>query len=927
MSNESEQLAWDFDGLTGASTNADDSKDERNGEPDIAIVANEGIARFPSGSEQWVAVLQATDEDALRLNRLDVSGMEADTAARLWAKVAAWVESDQIAYYIDDAPVSSDAAYDARLRCLQRLEAAFPTLDNPQSPTRRVGGTFSNDFVSVRHPSRMMSLDDVFSIEELHDWYDGVLRGLDWPEGKPLPMSCEVKIDGLALNLIYRHGVLEQGLTRGDGVTGEDITLNVRTIGTIPANLAGPAEDIPDFVEIRGEVFMRWDDFRRLNDEQEDAGREPFANPRNAAAGSLRQKDPRITATRRLSFYAHGIGRLEWGAGHAGHDEINDQSEAYGLYTKWGVPVSPHNRTVASFAEVLDMIDYYGEHRGDIEHALDGIVVKVDDLALQRSLGATSRAPRWAIAYKYPPEEVNTELLDITVQVGRTGRVTPVAMLKPVHVAGSTVARTTLHNPFEVKRKGILIGDTVVVRKAGDVIPELVGPVLERRKGRESELREFVMPEHCPSCGAKLAPAKEGDKDIRCPNVESCPAQLTERVISLGMRKAFDIEHLGDQSAIALTNPEENRPDSVATFAPNITEILVAPGEEPEEYEPVEGVELPPVQTPVLSSEAGIFDLTAADLKDVRVWREAPIIEVREVMGNNGRKRKVRKRIGGSGLWHQVPAFWTTAAPAPKMRKKAGAENTDGVESAESPLVARYPGFNVPDDAVVVREETKTSRSGETTITPIIVKPAENTRKMLEEIDKAKQADLWRVLVALSIRRLGPPTARLIASAMGSLDAISKASVDDLTQIDGVGPEIAESVVHWFAAAREPGDWRGQTLTAWRAAGVGVGEAAKSSLPQTLAGKTVVVTGSLEGFSRDSAKEAIVERGGKAASSVSKKTDYVVVGANAGSKAAKAEELGIPMLDEAQFELLLAGEYGVDVAESTDDGVIEEELD
>lgn len=927
MSNESEQLAWDFDGLAGASANADDSKDERNGEPDIAIVANEGIARFPSGSEQWVAVLQATDEDALRLNRLDVSGMEADTAARLWAKVAAWVESDQIAYYIDDAPVSSDAAYDARLRCLQRLEAAFPTLDNPQSPTRRVGGTFSNDFVSVRHPSRMMSLDDVFSIEELHDWYDGVLRGLDWPEGKPLPMSCEVKIDGLALNLIYRHGVLEQGLTRGDGVTGEDITLNVRTIGTIPANLAGPAEDIPDFVEIRGEVFMRWDDFRRLNDEQEDAGREPFANPRNAAAGSLRQKDPRITATRRLSFYAHGIGRLEWGAGHAGHDEINDQSEAYELYTKWGVPVSPHNRTVASFAEVLDMIDYYGEHRGDIEHALDGIVVKVDDLALQRSLGATSRAPRWAIAYKYPPEEVNTELLDITVQVGRTGRVTPVAMLKPVHVAGSTVARTTLHNPFEVKRKGILIGDTVVVRKAGDVIPELVGPVLERRKGRESELREFVMPEHCPSCGAKLAPAKEGDKDIRCPNVESCPAQLTERVISLGMRKAFDIEHLGDQSAIALTNPEENRPDSVATFAPNITEILVAPGEEPEEYEPVEGVELPPVQTPVLSSEAGIFDLTAADLKDVRVWREAPIIEVREVMGNNGRKRKVRKRIGGSGLWHQVPAFWTTAAPAPKMRKKAGAENTDGVESAESALVARYPGFNVPDDAVVVREETKTSRSGETTITPIIVKPAENTRKMLEEIDKAKQADLWRVLVALSIRRLGPPTARLIASAMGSLDAISKASVDDLTQIDGVGPEIAESVVHWFAAAREPGDWRGQTLTAWRAAGVGVGEAAKSSLPQTLAGKTVVVTGSLEGFSRDSAKEAIMERGGKAAGSVSKKTDYVVVGANAGSKAAKAEELGIPMLDEAQFELLLAGEYGADVAESTDDGVIEKELD
>lgn len=936
MSNESEQLAWDFDDLqdepaVGNANENGGNGTETNGDADgnaaIDPVPDAGIIRFPAGSEQWVSALQSTDEDALRLNHLDVSGMEADTAARLWAKIAAWVESDQIAYYIDDAPVSSDAAYDARLRCLQRLESAFPTLDNPQSPTHRVGGTFSNDFVSVRHPSRMMSLDDVFSIEELRGWYDGVRRSLDWPEGKPLPMSCEVKIDGLALNLIYRHGVLEQGLTRGDGVTGEDITLNVRTIGTIPANLAGPAEDIPDFVEIRGEVFMRWDDFRTLNDEQEDAGREPFANPRNAAAGSLRQKDPRITATRRLSFYAHGIGRIEWGPGHTGHDEINDQSEAYALYTKWGVPVSPHNRTVTSFNEVLDMIDYYGEHRGDIEHALDGIVVKVDDLALQRSLGATSRAPRWATAYKYPPEEVNTELLDITVQVGRTGRVTPVAVLKPVHVAGSTVARTTLHNPFEVKRKGILIGDIVVVRKAGDVIPELVGPVLERRKGREAELREFVMPEHCPSCGAKLAPAKEGDKDIRCPNVESCPAQLTERVISLGMRKAFDIEHLGDQSAIALTNPEENRPDSVATFAPNITEILIAPGEDPDEYEPVEGLELPPVQTPVLTSEAGIFDLTAADLKDVRVWREAPIIEVREIMGDNGRKRKVRKRLGGSGLWHQVPAFWTTAAPAPKVRRRSGDGGDGSGAAGGSGAAERYPGFNVPADAVVVREETKTSRSGETTVTPIIIKPAENTRKMLEEIEKAKQADLWRVLVALSIRRLGPPTARLIASAMGSLDAISKASVDDLTQIDGVGPEIAESVVHWFAASREPGDWRGQTLAAWRAAGVGVGEARKSDMPQTLAGKTVVVTGSLEEFSRDSAKEAILERGGKAAGSVSRKTDYVVVGANAGSKAARAEELGIPMLDEAQFELLLAGEYGADAAEGAIEEETEEELD
>ncbi|MBW3080768.1 NAD-dependent DNA ligase LigA [Bifidobacterium sp. 79T10] len=892
-----EQLAWDFDAMT-------DGAGSGRGASAPTPVADDGIAGLTPGGERWIAALTPTDADAVRLDRLDVNTLNAENAARLWARVAAWVESDQIAYYIDDAPVSSDAAYDARLRCLQRLEATFPALDNPQSPTHRVGGTFSNDFASVRHPSRMMSLDDVFSIEELRDWYDSVLRDLDWPEGKPLPMSCEVKIDGLALNLIYRNGVLEQGLTRGDGVTGEDITLNVRTIGSIPANLGGDKDDIPEFVEIRGEVFMRWDDFHTLNDEQEDAGRAPFANPRNAAAGSLRQKDPRITATRRLSFYAHGIGTLRWGAGRTGkHDIVNDQSEAYALYTKWGVPVSPHNRTVTSFGEILEMIDYYGEHRGDIEHALDGIVVKVDDLALQRSLGATSRAPRWAIAYKYPPEEVNTELLDITVQVGRTGRVTPVAVLKPVYVAGSTVARTTLHNPSEVKRKGILIGDTVVVRKAGDVIPELVGPVLERRKGREGELREFVMPEYCPSCGAKLAPAKEGDKDIRCPNVESCPAQLTERVISLASRKAFDIEHLGDQSAIALTNPEENRPGSVATYAPNITEILVKPGEEPEPYEPVTGLTLPEPQTPVLSSEAGLFALTAADLRDVRVWREAPIIEVHETVGANGRKKKVRKRVGGSGLWHQVPAFWAAPAAAKKLTARQLAARAGGAH-VDDVTVTAYPDYDVPADAVIVRVDHKRTRNGETDV-PVYVRPGENTRKMFDEMDKARHADLWRVLVALSIRRLGPPTARLIASSLGSLDAIASASVEQLTEIDGVGPEIAESVVHWFTAAKEPGDWRGETLRAWRAAGVGVAAAETSSLPQTLAGKTVVVTGSLEGYSRDSAKEAIIARGGKAAGSVSKKTDYVIVGANAGSKASKAEELGIPMLDEARFATLL----------------------
>ena len=881
---DSEQLAWDFDapetdgGAAGTST---------------PVAADGGVASYAPGSERWIAALQATDADAMRLDRLDVSSMSAEAAARLWARVAAWVESDQIAYYIDDTPVSSDAAYDARMRCLQALEAQFPSLDSTQSPTHRVGGTFSNDFASVRHPSRMMSLDDVFSLEELREWYDSVIRGLDWSDTKPLPMTCEVKIDGLALNLIYRNGVLEQGLTRGDGVTGEDITLNVRTISTIPQNLAGPEEDIPEFVEIRGEVFMRWDDFNTLNRESEDAGRAPFANPRNAAAGSLRQKDPRITSTRRLSFYAHGIGTLQWGAKRGdGHDIINNQSEAYELYKKWGIPVSPHNREVTTFSQILDMIDYYGEHRGDIEHALDGIVVKVDDLGLQRSLGATSRAPRWAIAYKYPPEEVNTELLDITVQVGRTGRVTPVAILKPVYVAGSTVSRTTLHNPFEVERKGVLIGDTVVVRKAGDVIPELVGPVLERREGHEDQLRRFVMPSQCPSCGAQLAPAKEGDKDIRCPNVESCPAQLTERIINLASRKAFDIEHLGDQSAIALTNPEEDRPDSVATYAPNITEIVVAPGQEPEPYEPVEGLELPARQTPVLSSEAGLFSLTSSDLQDIRVWREAPIIEIHETVGKNGKPKKTRKRIGGSGLWHQVPAFWTT----PTVARKRKDEVDESVE---------YPGYDVPEDAMVVREETKVSRSGASSVQPVYIRPAENTRKMLDEIDKVRHADLWRVLVALSIRRLGPPTARVIANTFGSLDAIERASVDELSQIDGIGPEIAESVVTWFASAKEPGDWRGTVLEAWKAAGVGAEQVEISTLPQTLEGKTVVVTGSLIDFSRDSAKEAIISRGGRASGSVSKKTDWVVIGENAGAKAAKAEELGVPMLNEDQFKILL----------------------
>ncbi|MFW0902453.1 NAD-dependent DNA ligase LigA [Gardnerella sp. Marseille-QA0894] len=860
-------------------------------------------------TDEWIHKLEPTDADALALSSLQPTSLTTEQAARLWAKLAAWAQSDQIAYYVEDAPTSSDAAYDARIRALSALESAFPTLDTPQSPTHRVGGTFSNDFTSVKHPSRMMSLDDVFSIDELHDWYNSVLRDLQWPESKPLPMTCEVKIDGLALNLIYRNGTLEQGLTRGDGVTGEDISLNVRTIEAIPTQLhAENPDDIPEFVEIRGEVFMKWADFRKLNEEQEDAGKAAFANPRNAAAGSLRQKDPRITATRHLSFFAHGLGELRWksSSSHANSETTFNQSDAYNFYKQWGVPVSPYTRRVTNFAEIQDMIDYYGEHRANILHALDGIVVKVDDRALQRNLGATSRAPRWAIAYKYPPEEVNTYLKDIVVQVGRTGRVTPVAILEPVTVAGSTISRTTLHNAYEVEHKNVLIGDTVVVRKAGDVIPELVGPVLKAREGRENQLRKFVMPEYCPSCGAKLAPAKQGDKDIRCPNVENCPAQLTERIIHLASRQAFDIENLGDNAALALTNPEDSRPSTAEVYCPDIDKIVVQRGSMQQPYVPPANLTLPKPQIPVLKSESGIFSITANDLQNVMVWKEIPLVEEWQEVGKDGKLKKHTRKIGGSGLWRQVRAFWTRTIEAKFAESSSQNIETEALDQ-NSEFDSKYPEFQVPKDARVVFWKTKraSNNAKETINVPWYTRPSETTRSMLEEIaQKGKNAALWRVLVALSIRRLGPPTARLIAAKLGSLENIANTSVEELTKIDGVGPEIAQAVYDWFKQAKDSSNWRFEVLHAWQEVGV-VGKVETSSLAQTLAGKTVVVTGSLQGFSRDEAKEAIVSRGGKASGSVSKNTYCVILGENAGSKATKAQELSIPMLNENQFSVLL----------------------
>ncbi len=691
------------------------------------------------------------------------------------------VRQARTAYYVEDAPTISDAEYDALYRRLEEIEALHPQIVANDSPTQEVGGEVSAAFTPVQHLARMYSLEDVFSIDELTAWMDKAAASIAALPGAPDPAwLTELKIDGLAVNLLYRDGELVRAATRGDGTTGEDVTHNVRTIASIPARLAG--EDVPAEVEVRGEVFISSRDFRALNEAIVAEGRAPFANPRNAAAGSLRQKDPEVTARRRLSMYVHGIGA-------ATGLEAPSQSAVYGLLERWGLPVSPYYQVLSSVEEVLAFIEEYGHRRHDLLHEIDGIVVKVDDRRTQFRLGHTSRVPRWSVAYKYPPEEVNTTLVDILVNVGRTGRVTPFGLMEPVRVAGSTVEMATLHNQDVVKAKGVLIGDTVVLRKAGDVIPEIVGPVVALRDGTE---REFVMPTHCPSCGTELRPAKEGDVDIRCPNARSCPAQLRERVFHAAGRGAFDIEALGYEAALALTHPAEPA-------------------------------------TPPLTSEAHLFDLTAEDLRDVRIRRE-------------------RKSKGvATGETELVPYFWTKGT-------------------------AKKPS-----------------------------EPTATTRKLFEELEKAKSQPLWRVLVALSVRHVGPTAARSLATAFGSMRAIREADEATLAQADGVGPTIAAALTEWFA---EP--WRREIVDRWAAAGVRMEDEVDASVPRTLEGVTVVITGSLERHSRDSAKEAVLVRGGKAAGSVSKKTQFVVAGENAGSKLDKAEQLGVPVLDEDGFERLLA---------------------
>ncbi|MFB9234189.1 NAD-dependent DNA ligase LigA [Plantactinospora siamensis] len=675
------------------------------------------------------------------------AGAEPPPAAReRHATLSAELTDHQYRYYVLDAPTVTDAEFDTMLRELEALEEQYPSLVTPDSPSQRVGGTFSTQFTPVTHAERMMSLDNVFDLTELAAWAERVERDA----GGGFSYLCELKVDGLAINLTYERGRLVRAATRGDGRTGEDVTPNVRTIRDVPERLTG--DDVPELLEVRGEIYFPVAGFADLNASLVEQGRAPFANPRNAAAGSLRQKDPRITASRPLRMVVHGIGARRGFRPTA-------QSTAYATLRAWGLPTSDRWRVVPDLDGVKDYIAYYAEHRHDVEHEIDGVVVKVDPVAIQGRLGSTSRAPRWAMAYKYPPEEVTTKLLDIDVNVGRTGRVTPFAVLAPVKVAGSTVALATLHNAREVERKGVLIGDTVVVRKAGDVIPEVLGPVVDLRP---ADARAFRMPTTCPACGSPLAPAKEGDVDIRCPNARTCPAQLRERLFHLAGRGALDIEVLGYKSGSAL------------------------------------------LEAGAITDEGDLFFLDADKL-------------------------------------------------------------------------ARVPFFVNKDGSL-----------------------GTNAVKLLDNLDEAKTRPLWRVLVALSIRHVGPTAAQALARHFGSIDQIRAAGEEELSSVEGVGPTIAVSLREWFAV-----DWHQDVVEKWAAAGVRMAEERLDEGPRPLDGVTVVVTGTLSGYSRDEAAEAVQSRGGKVSGSVSKKTDFVVVGENPGSKADKAISLKRPVLDEEGFTVLL----------------------
>ncbi|MBM3742801.1 MAG: NAD-dependent DNA ligase LigA [Actinobacteria bacterium] len=671
---------------------------------------------------------------------------------RKMSELSEQIRDHQYRYYVLDKPIITDAEFDAIWKELSALESAHPELLDPNSPTLEVGGGFASHFEQFNHHQKMMSLDNVFSDEELDSWLDRIEK-----ESTSVKKSwlCELKIDGLAINLIYENGKLVRALTRGNGETGEDVTVNVRTITAIPQNLKGSR--IPELVEIRGEIFFPVAAFNELNEALEESGKTPFANPRNAAAGSLRQKDPRVTAARPLSCIVHGIGAVKGAT-------FDSQSQAYELMASWGAPVSRSYQVLENSSGVKKFITEFLKLRHELEHEIDGVVVKVNERSIQELIGTTSRAPKWAIAYKYPPEEVTTKLIDIRVSVGRTGRITPFGFMEPIKVAGSTVTNATLHNVEEVERKRVLIGDIVILRKAGDVIPEILGPVVERRTGKE---KKFVMPTNCPDCGSKLKAISEGDVDIRCPNSQNCPAQLRERIYYIGSRAALDIDVLGYEAAQALLGAE------------------------------------------LIVDEGDLFDLSAKKLLNCEFFR-----------------------------------------------KKDGTA-------------------------------------------------ASNAEKLIQALEDAKKRPLWRVLVALSIRHVGPTAAQALVREFKSLEAISTASGDELAGIDGIGEVIAKSISTWFSI-----DWHRVIVDKWRRAGVTTVDIDKKERPQTLAGLTIVVTGALNSFTRDGVSETILEHGGKAASSVSSKTDFVVIGDSPGSKAKKAEELGVRIINESQFLTLL--ENGTD---------------
>ncbi len=682
-----------------------------------------------------------------------------DKVRTRYAELVARINDAQHRYYVDDAPTLSDAAYDELMHELEALESAHPELVSQDSPTQRVGAGEWAGFAAVDHAERMLSLDNAFNDDQLAAWAARVERDA----GAPVRYLCELKIDGLAVNLTYEKGRLTRGATRGDGRTGEDVTANVRRIRGIPHKLAG--DNPPDLVEIRGEIYFPAQAFADLNAAQVEAGDRTYVNPRNAASGSLRQKDPSITAKRALELIVHGIGA------RTGFEPVS-QSDAYAQLKAWGLPTSPRWKVVGSLDEVKAYIAEYQAHRHDLEHDIDGVVVKVDDVAEQQKLGSTSRAPRWAIAFKYPPEEVNTKLLGIEVNVGRTGRVTPYAVLEPVFVGGVTVASATLHNQQEVVRKGVLIGDTVVIRRAGDVIPEVLGPVEALRDGTETV---WTMPETCPSCGTRLAPSKEADVDLRCPNARHCRKQVIERIVYLGGRDGLDIEGMGEKAAIAL------------------------------------------VESGVVSNEGDLFTLDEAQLGKA--------------------------------------AFFL---------KKDGTLST-------------------------------------------------NAGKLLANLEKARQQQLWRVITSLSIRHVGPTAARALADHFNDLQKIATASIEQMSVVEDVGGTIAEAVREWFAE-----DWHREVVEKWRAAGVRMDqEPVADTGPKPLDGLTVVVTGTLEGHTRDEAAERLTALGAKVSGSVSKKTAFVVVGENAGSKLDKALSLGVPTLDEPGFAVLL--EEGPEAAKAYSD--------